>query len=309
LAPSTRSLLRAAQWVLIIAVLVFATAELARQWGAVEAAAKSAELHWGPTVASCLLVFVSYTVLVEAWRRMVAGFGSTITYSDAATIWFISNLGKYIPGKVWQLGSMALMARERGVSPMAAAGSAVVMTMIHTVAGFGVVAITGVTVLDLPLVAVIALVASGALLLLSPHIVPRVASVLARILKREIPLRAPTARSLWYAAAASTLSWVLYGLAFYLLSLGVGIPPAGAPGVYVAVFGGSYLLGFLALFAPGGVGVREVVMAAALTKFGMPQGPAILLVLASRLWLTVLELIPALALLLRYRLRFRPQHG
>ncbi|HJU65205.1 MAG TPA: lysylphosphatidylglycerol synthase domain-containing protein [Gemmatimonadaceae bacterium] len=309
MAPSKRSLLRAAQWILIIAVLAFATAELSRQWDAVRAAVATAELKWVPVLTSCALVLVSYVMLVEAWRRTVAGLGGSIGYLDAATIWFISNLGKYVPGKVWQLGSLALLARERGVPPMAAAGAALVVTMINTVAGFGVVALTGVTVLDLPVLAVIAIVVIGALLMLSPHIVPRLASVLARVIGRDIPVRAPTAGSLWYAAAASTASWLLYGIAFYLLALGVGIQPAGAPAAYVAVFAGSYLLGFLAIFAPGGVGVREVVMAAALTKVGMPQGPAILLVLASRLWLTLLELIPALAFLVHYRLRYRPQHG
>ncbi|MGH7720954.1 MAG: lysylphosphatidylglycerol synthase domain-containing protein [Gemmatimonadaceae bacterium] len=301
--PPRRNLLRLAQWALAVAVLGFAIAELVRQWDAVRAAAIAAELHWGLLAASCAVVLLTYALLVEAWRAMVAGFGDTLAYRDAARIWFISNLGKYVPGKVWQLGTMAVMARQRGVSPVAAAGSALVVTLINTAAGFAVVILSGVAVVELPAAAVIAIGVLGTLLLLSPQIVPRVAAVVGRFTGRALPLRPPSTRAVWFAAAASALAWVTYGLAFYLLARGVGVPATGGPGLYIAVFAGSYLLGFLTLFAPGGVGVREVVMAAALTKAGMPHGPAILLVLASRLWLTALELAPAFLFLARHRPR------
>ena len=44
--------------------------------------------------------------------------------ASAARIWTVSNLGKYLPGKVWAIAGMALMARQAGVSPAAATGSA-----------------------------------------------------------------------------------------------------------------------------------------------------------------------------------------
>ena len=50
--------------------------------------------------ASALLVFVSYTVLIEAWRRVVLSMGQKLAFLPAARIWFLSSLGKYVPGKV-----------------------------------------------------------------------------------------------------------------------------------------------------------------------------------------------------------------
>jgi uncharacterized membrane protein YbhN (UPF0104 family) len=67
--------------------------------------------------------------------------------------------------------------------------------------------------------------------------------------------------------------------------------------LYIAIFTGSYLIGFVALFAPAGLGVREAVMEKALTGAGMAIGPAYLVVIGSRLWLSILEILPALLFL------------
>jgi hypothetical protein len=89
----------------------------------------------------------------------------------------------------------------------------------------------------------------------------------------------------------------MYGVAFRLLTLGVLGSAPGATSLYVAVFTGSYVLGFIVLIAPAGVGVREVSMGAALANAGFALSSATVLVIVSRLWLTVLEIIPALAFL------------
>jgi uncharacterized membrane protein YbhN (UPF0104 family) len=61
---------------------------------------------------------------------------------------------------------------------------------------------------------------------------------------------------------------------------------------------------------PGGVGVREVVMATALQRAGLGGGEALLIVVASRVWLTLLEIIPALFFILtRRRARRDRPHG
>ena len=66
----------------------------------------------------------------------------------------------------------------------------------------------------------------------------------------------------------------------------------------VGVFTCSYLVGFLALFAPGGLGPRESVFLLMLAgDIGLK--PAAALALASRLLLTGTEVLPAVPLLLR----------
>ncbi|MHB0963801.1 MAG: hypothetical protein ACYC5V_11395, partial [Gemmatimonadaceae bacterium] len=73
----------------------------------------------------------------------------------------------------------------------------------------------------------------------------------------------------------------------------------GTLGDWTAIFIGPYLVGFIAIFAPGGIGVREVAMAEALQRTGLAVGAvAALLVVSSRVWLTILEIIPGVLFLL-----------
>ena len=85
-------------------------------------------------------------------------------------------------------------------------------------------------------------------------------------LRRLLRLAAPDADSARRAAARSascsasrptSSAWLGYGVALWLLARGL-LPRRGwRLRLAIAVFTASYLAGFLALFAPGGLGVRE----------------------------------------------------
>ena len=99
--------------------------------------------------------------------------------------------------------------------------------------------------------------------------------------------------------ALSGVAWLLFGAGFHLLCLaltGVALTSLTAS---IAAFTASYLAGFLAFFAPGGLGVRELGMQTMLAAYGVSPATAIVMAGASRLWLTVLEIGPALVFLAR----------
>jgi uncharacterized membrane protein YbhN (UPF0104 family) len=111
------------------------------------------------------------------------------------------------------------------------------------------------------------------------------------------------------AVLASTLltvlSWWTYGAAFWMLARGL-LPTTSLPLTdAVAAFTLGYVLGLLALFAPGGVGVRELVLIGLLAPF-LGSGGAVAVSVASRVLLTVLE---GAAALVTFPLRHRPQES
>jgi glycosyltransferase 2 family protein len=293
----TPAIRRALAWAFTAAVLLFVALKLAQQWPAVRDALAGAEPAWMLLGASCVVVLLTYALLIETWRIVLAGWGYRLPFWEAARIWTISNLGKYIPGKVWALSAMAVMSEARGVSPLVAAGASVLITIINTVVGFLVVIASGARVLDIPPAAIAVIIVAGAAVVLAPPMLPRLAALAGRVLKRDLTLPPLAMSAVVAAVAATAAAWVGYGIAFRLFVAGVLGSAPGSVALYTAVFAGSYLVGFIALFAPGGVGVREVVMAAGLDRAGFPTGPAYLIVVASRLWLTVLEILPALLFL------------
>ena len=103
----------------------------------------------------------------------------------------------------------------------------------------------------------------------------------------------------------TVLSWGTYGAALWMLARGL-IPDAPLPlTTAIGAFTLGYILGLLALFAPGGVGVRELVLVGLLAPF-LGSGGAVAVSVASRVLLTLTE---ALAALLTLPLRHRPQES
>jgi len=87
-------------------------------------------------------VIATYLLLIEAWRATLRVWSESIPFSAAARIWFVSNLGKYVPGKVWQIAAMGALAQKRGVSAAAAIGSSLLVNLVSILAGFAVIAVT-----------------------------------------------------------------------------------------------------------------------------------------------------------------------
>jgi uncharacterized membrane protein YbhN (UPF0104 family) len=192
---------------------------------------------------------------------------------------------------------MAVMSEARGVSPVVAAAAALLITLVNTIVGFVVVAATGARVLDFPPALVWAIAAAGIAVVVAPSFLPRLGALAGRRFGREVVIPRLPWWTVGTAALATAAAWLGYGLAFRLFVIGVLGAAPGSLSLYVAIFAGSYLVGFVALFAPGGIGVRETVMAVGLKRAGFATGPAYLVVVASRLWLTVLEIVPALLFL------------
>ncbi|MEO8577164.1 MAG: lysylphosphatidylglycerol synthase domain-containing protein [Gemmatimonadales bacterium] len=290
-----RSIFVAAQWLFAAAIVWFAVHALRGQW--VNAGERLATLRpqWSWIALATVIVFLTYWLLIETWRRIIEASGETLPPGDAARIWFVSNLGKYVPGKVWSIAAMTVMAKNRQVSPVVAAGSSVLTQLVTIAAGIGVALVAGAGTLDRPVVAIAAAALIVVGLIAAPSVLPMLGRAVSSLTGKEIVLPRMSARSVWLAVGSAVISWVAYGIAFQLFVKGVLGSSSGATSSYIAVYAASYIIGFLALFAPGGAVVRESAMVTGMVRLGLTgQADALAVAIASRLWLTVTELLPGL---------------
>jgi hypothetical protein len=297
-----RRLWRFLQFVVAAVLIGLAVRAVVINWQSLRAQPLEWRLSAGWIIASIATVFASYAILIEAWRRVVLSLGEKLAFLTAARIWFLSSLGKYIPGKVWTVAGAAVLAQRSGVDPVAAVAAAVVLQALALASGAVVVAVTARDVFQVvgqgavPIAALVIISSLiGAAMLGSQPILDR--------LQRRLPsswprLRAIPPGKLTAAFLANVIAWTGYGLALLLLTRGL------LPGVElslpraVGVFTCSYLVGFVALFAPGGLGPRESVFLLMLAgDIGLKSAAA--LALASRLLLTGTEVLPAIPFLLR----------
>lgn len=290
----------AAQLVAAALLFFFVGREFARQWAEFQAQPLETDLHWGTIAASGLVVLGTYALLVQVWRILMAGAGATLPFWRAARVWSVSNLWRYVPGKVWQIGAMSALAHRENVPPVAAAGAAVLSTVLNIATGLAIVLLLGWRWIgqlsqDAPPAAIALLIVGLLGLLALPHLTPRLSALAARLAGRDVQLRAPPTWALALAVAGNMLSWALYGLAFMWLTQGVLGDLPGAPWQYVAVFTASYVVGYLFLIVPGGIGPREAVMVELLISLSLATPKqAALIAVASRVWLTILEIVPGL---------------
>ena len=276
---------------------------LADQWIDFRSQPLETDLGAGSLVASALLVFVTYGLLVQLWRMLIAGAGAGLAFWPALRIWAVSGLWRYVPGKIWSIGAMSTMAHRENVPAVTAAGTAVLNTVLNIACGIAISLLLAWRWLEdvnrgLQPVAILLLVLAMLGLVALPYVVPRLAVLASRLTGREVSLRTPPPWALALAVAGNMLAWAIYGVSFMWLVHGVlGAAPAPT-WQYIAVFTASYVVGYLFLLAPGGIGPREAVMFQLMTSLGLSTAKeAALVALASRIWLTILEIVPGLLFL------------
>ena len=298
--PPIARVWKIAQPLLLIGTLVFVTYALYSRWSDVETAARRTTFHWGWIFAASGIVLATYAMLVESWRLLIRASGASLNYGPAVMIWTSANLGRYLPGKVWSVGALGVLAQRFGVPGFVAAGAAIIGTLLNLGAGFGITALTAWGSLDafprpVRYTAIFGGIAYVGGLALLPWILPPLVTRIARWRRSTVPADVPPVSTLWLAALLNSLSWIGYGIAFACFTRGAVPSVTGSPLLFIAVYAASYLAGYLALFAPGGIGWREAALATAISALGMATSPdAIVLGLLSRVWLTVLEIVPGL---------------
>ena len=298
--PDRKTWWRAVQAVGAVVLVALAARSLSRNWTDFRSQSIAWRIDPAWIVLSLVITWIAYAGLIEAWRRVVVSLRQRLGYWDAARITMVSNLGKYVPGKVWAIAGAAYLAQQAGVAPAAAVASAVVLQALALASGVILIALLAPGLGALPpgyLIAGGALgvaALGGVIVLCSRRALTRV----QQWLPRAVPRLEPIAPGVMLAAlAVNALAWCAYGLAFVTLTRGV-VPGTSLPWTLAtSVFTTSYLIGLLVAFAPGGLGVRESMFVLLL---GGPLGVKLAgaLALATRVTLTIAELGAAVPFLL-----------
>lgn len=210
------------------------------------------------------------------WRHVLARLGAPVARRDAAAIFLVGQLGKYIPGSVWTFAAQAQLGRRHAVPARASVTASAVYLLIHTFSGLllgSVLAAVG--LLDTRISwwwwAAAAIASAG---MLSPPVVRRIAD---RMVGRDATARfgaADLALSLLGMAAV----WAVYGAAVGAL---LDVRTAEDLVLTTGAFALAFAAGILMVLAPAGLGAREGVLIALLgPAFGV--GPAAAAALVAR---------------------------
>ena len=261
-------------------------------------------------VPAGLLYLLAHLCWAAFWVRLLHFEGVPVSWGVGLRTYYVSQFGKYVPGKVLVPLMRIGMLRPHGGHPVPVGVTAVYETLTSMSAG------ALLAVLFLPALGVLPPeVSKNTTLLFGVAALPIGLGVLnkvaARIARKK---RGPDARPLPAPSIFLLAQGLLHGACGYCLlavSLGLTIrglipdAPAWSPEAYsveLAAVALSYVAGFVIVVAPGGLGAREIALKLALTplfvgSFGDKAAAlAVVVALVLRLTWTVAEVVIGLLL-------------
>ncbi|MBT9255942.1 flippase-like domain-containing protein [Phycicoccus sp. MAQZ13P-2] len=279
--------------VLVLAAVVWA---LAGSWD--EVSRELGRMSPPAVVLALVLTLGAPLCTLVGWRILLADLGTRLPLAPAASVFFVGQLGKYVPGSVWTVLAQAEMGTKLGVPRRRMAVTGLLSIGLAILCGslLGVVALPRLLARgSSPVTAwvVVAAVVVGAVLFW-PRLLNAMVALGLRVLRRE-PLdhelggRAVLATAAWFTGA-----WVSAGLGVAVLVRSLQ-PAASLTDLAVAGVCGFALAsaaGQLSVLVPAGVGVRDGVLALLLVTF-MPLSAATAVVVVARFLAIVADLLVA----------------
>ncbi len=252
---------------------------------------RAREFPWEPDVPllciSSLLLLIGLSASPEGWVMVCRQRGIEMSRRELYSVWFGSQLGRFIPGKVWLFAGRIGLLKTRGYS-MAKITSTLVLELLFSTAAVGMMALAvgvfhpGIT--ESPTMRW-SLAAAGVAVALSAFLSPlqRLVFKVRRLSFKPVPFVHSLKVTLFYTA-----TWIVRGLALWLWFRGMGLHEAGLLKCMAAA-PLSWLAGYIVILVPGGLGVREA--AAALIALPLPfLAPGVAAAGGQRIVMTIWEI-------------------
>jgi hypothetical protein len=278
------------KWAVVVIAVGLGAYAIDKEWNQVHHAL--GEIGVLASFEALLALLVMQYATLRQWRTLLAGLGSPLRTTTAGRIFFIGQLGKYIPGSLWPvLTQMELGARAN--VPRARSASASILTMILSLATGLIVA--GAT---LPFAHYSAgydwvfILVPVILVCLYPRVLNPLLNRLFTLIKRPGLDQPITLTMLSRALAWSFLAWIANGVQIWVLAEKLGAPAGRTMLIALGGYAFAWCVGFVIVFAPAGAGARDALLIFALAPLVGHQA-ALAVALVSRAVNTVSDLLVA----------------
>lgn len=258
---------------LMAAVGWFFASQVRTHWA--QLASFQITLHWPWIGAGLVLVVIHYLAATAAWRMALqAGTTGSLSYVECIGLSNISQLTKYLPGKIWSYALQMHLLAPHGISKTRVLSTNLLMllSLMASAAVIGCGYLMSANVLLPPdwSKALFAAVAAAYLSVVfgGTRTINSLISLVNRLLRRSIGSIEIPFGDVLRIHVLNFGANIVYAMAGCLVALGVGasfdISLAGPVGSATLL---SDAAGLLAVVVPGGIGVREGVMYAMLKPF------------------------------------------
>ena len=299
-------LIKIVKYLILAVVLYFVYQAFASNWD--EVSNFDWQINFWLLLLSIIAHLVTFALFSEVWCILMRGFGFTIKLHHSFKISYIANLGRYLPGRIWPVFGMAYLAKQLGIKEQESVTSWIIVQIFAIPSAF--IVGTGALLLSPDNISMnlssfmgigfyiftLAVFILSLLIIFTPELMFKLFNHFLIKIKREpinFQIKISTAIRIF---VGYMICWIFYGFSFWLFIVSISgnfdLPLTGAIGTFAL----AYQIGYLSIFAPGGIGVREYIIKLLLTPFIGPV--AVGVAIAARLWNMLTEILAALIALM-----------
>jgi uncharacterized membrane protein YbhN (UPF0104 family) len=243
-------------------------------------------------VLGFVLAALGMSLVAVAWKTVLRALGAHVTFRDVGRWYFPGELGKYVPGGIWPVVGRAELATRSGVRRTIAYTSVALSLAALYLAALAVVALAAPFQLsaehDSVAPFLVLLLLPIGLLALHPRVLGTVLALARRVTHRELHVEIPPWRTSLLGVVVYTPAWLAIGTATWCIARALD-PQASFGQVFVAAVL-SWVVGFVLVPVPGGIGVREAAFTA---TAGLAPGIAATVALAARITFMLVDVLGA----------------
>ncbi|MEI7654993.1 MAG: lysylphosphatidylglycerol synthase transmembrane domain-containing protein [Actinomycetota bacterium] len=277
---------------LVVLALLFAAWAIQREWHSMLNSLRSM------TAPTLLLSFACGILAIGAtfpmWQALLQGLNVNLSFETGSRIFFVSQLGKYLPGSVWPIVMQIEAGRDRGATRRTMLTANLLAVALNSAVGL-VVACVLLPFYDRAALAKywwVFIIGAGLLGLVHPKVFPRFINGIMTRRGRQAPIPELHRGALLRATGWSFLCWIFLGLQLGILANVVS--PHGVTTYFLATGAMSLAVcaGVLFIPAPAGAGIRDLVVVLVLSV-AMKPSAALGLALITRVTLILVDLVLA----------------
>ena len=248
------------KWAVVVIAVGIGAYEIDNEWNEVHQALGQIGLL--ASFEALLALLVMQFATLRQWQALLAGLGSPLRTTTAGRIFFIGQLGKYIPGSVWPVLTQMELGARANVPRSRSAGASILTMILSLATGLLVAAAT------LPFAHYSAgydwvfVFVPVILICLYPRVLNPLLNWLFKLTKRPGLDQPVTFTMLTRALVWSLLAWVANGLQIWILAEKLGAPAGRTVLLALGGYAFAWCVGFVIVIDPAGAGIREVLLVA-----------------------------------------------
>ena len=288
----TRRSLSVLGLLLSILGVAFVIWSLVAEWSAIRSAATGAAPMW--ILSSLVVGLASLVGIATVWGMALKVVGIPVPVRTALRWFFVGELGKYVPGGVWAVVGRAEVS-VRGGAGRTQAYSAVALSLLLTYLAGAIVALALLPSQGQALSGqlwplwLVLFVAMGAVAV-HPRVMRMGFALSGRLFRRSIPFEPPPWRTSLQMVILLLPCWIGIGLSVWMIATGLGAEVNLLEIIFAGVL--AWVVGFLVVPAPSGLGVREGVFVLAVSS--LSSGMAAAVAILARVVFVVADLVGAI---------------